>query len=272
MDEATWGSSDVAARWKQGAAERNRLMEGVTERMFAEAGVRPGSHVLEIGCGAGDVAMLLSARVGPAGHVTATDGSAAMVDATSTSLRAAGATNVTVRVCDATALDFPAASFDAAVGRQVLMFLDLAKALPGIRGVLRDGGRFGAVVWGPTANNPFHRIVLDAALDEGGWGDAKLQLVQAFSRGDAGMYENALGQAGFRDVSVSVVHGVREFSSLEETMKVIRESPIHADPIAHVAEGRQARAWERVEREIGGFAQGGPVKLPSEWLVIGARR
>jgi ubiquinone/menaquinone biosynthesis C-methylase UbiE len=272
MGEATWGSSDVAARWKQGAAERNRLMEGVTERMFAEAGVRPGSHVLEIGCGAGDVAMLLSARVGPTGHVTATDGSAPMVDATTASLRAAGAPNVTVRVCDATALDFPAASFDAAVARMVLMFLDLGKALPGIRGVLRDGGRFGAVVWGSVDHNPFHRSLLEAARAEGGWRDAKLQLVQAFSRGDAGMYEKALAEAGFRDVSVSVVQGVREFSSLEETMKAMRESPIHADPIAHVAEGRQKKAWETVESEMSRFVQGGAVKLPSEWLVIGARR
>jgi SAM-dependent methyltransferase len=195
-----------------------------------------------------------------------------MVDGTTASLRAAGAGNVTVRVCDASALDFPAASFDAVVARQVLMFLDLGKALPGIRGVLRDGGRFGAVVWGPTERNPFHRIVLDAAQAEGGWGDVKLQLVQAFSRGEAAMYERALGEAGFRDVAVSVVQGVRQFGSLEETMKAVRESPIHSDPIAHVAEGRQAKAWERVEGEMRGFVEAGAVKLPTEWLAIGARR
>jgi ubiquinone/menaquinone biosynthesis C-methylase UbiE len=272
MGEASWGSSDVAARWKQGAGERNRLMEAVTENMFAEAGVHPDSRVLEVGCGAGDVALLLSARVGPGGHVVATDGSPAMVEATSATLRAAGTGNVTARVCDASALDFPAASFDAVVARQVLMFLDLAVALPGIRGVLRDGGRFGAVVWGRTAHNPFHRIVLDAARAEGGWGDAKLQLVQAFSRGEASTYERALVEAGFRDVHVRAASGVREFASIAETLAAMRESPIHSDPIMHLAEGRRDAAWRRVQSELEAFGRDGAVKLPTEWLVIGARR
>lgn len=269
MIESAWSSSDVADRWRKGAEVRNRLMAAVTERMLEEAAVAQGMRVLELGAGTGDVAVLLSERVGPAGSVVATDGSFAMVDAATAAVRAAGVANVRLRVCDACALDCDDASFDAVVARQVLMFLDLPVALPGIRRVLRDGGRFGAVVWGRTERNPFHGLVIDAARAEGGWGDAKPEVVQAFSRGDQAAYRRALESAGFRDVRVGVVSGQRKFATVEEALGAIRESPIHSAPIAKVAEARRASAWKRVEEGLSQLGKGSGLELPVEWLVLG---
>ncbi len=146
-------------------------------------------------------------------------------------------------------------------------------ALPGIRRVLRDGARFGAVVWGPTANNPFHGMVIDAALAEGGWGDAKPEVVKAFSRGDQAAYRKALEGAGFRDIRVHVVSGLRKFATVEDAMQAIRESPIHSAPIAKVHEARRASAWKRVEVALSGFKKdGGGLEVPLEWMVLGAGR
>jgi ubiquinone/menaquinone biosynthesis C-methylase UbiE len=270
MIEAAWSSSEVAERWRKGAETRNRLMAEVTARMLDEAAIRPGMRVLELGAGTGDVAMQLSERVGPGGSVMATDSSFAMVDSASGAMRAAAVTNVTLRVCDATALDFADASFDAVVARQVLMFLDLDAALPGVLRVMRAGARFGAIVWGPTANNPFHGIVLDAARAGGGWGDAKPEVVQAFSRGDAAVYEKALVKAGFQDVRVQVVQAMRTFKTVADAVAVIRESPIHCAPIMKVHETKRASAWKRVEGELAGLERGGVVEVPVEWLVLGA--
>jgi ubiquinone/menaquinone biosynthesis C-methylase UbiE len=272
MSESAWSSSDVAERWKKGAEVRNRLMAPVTARMLDEAALAPGMRVLELGAGTGDVAVLLSERVGPTGTVVATDGSFAMVDAATGAVRAAAATNVKLKVCDAAALDFPDGSFDAVVGRQVLMFLDLGVALPGIRRVLRDGGRLAAMVWGPTSHNPFHGIVIDAARAEGGWGSAKPEVVQAFSRGDAAAYQAALEGAGFRDIRVHVMGATRRFGSVAEAMAAIQESPIHAAPIAKAEEARRASAWKRVEAGLAGFVKEGGVEMPAEWLVIGATK
>jgi ubiquinone/menaquinone biosynthesis C-methylase UbiE len=270
MSQSVWSTSDVAERWKKGAEVRNRLMAAATERMLAEAAISQGMRVLELGAGTGDVAVLLSERVGPTGSVVATDGSFAMVDAATGAVRAAGATNVVLRVCDASALDFADASFDAAVARQLLMFVDLAVALPGIRRVLREGARFGAVVWGPTAHNPFHGIVIDAARAEGGWGDAKPEVVQAFSRGDQAAYREALEGAGFRDVRVHVVGGLRKFATVDDAMQAIRESPIHSAPIAKAEESRRASAWKRVEAGLSAFKKEGGLEVPVEWMVLGA--
>lgn len=43
------------------------------------AGARPGSAALDVCCGSGDVAALLAAAVGPAGHVVGLDFAPAMI-------------------------------------------------------------------------------------------------------------------------------------------------------------------------------------------------
>src|SRR5207302_5317690 len=56
-------------------AEHERLVrqakryEPITERLFREAGVRAGQRVLDLGSGAGDVALLVAQLVGPKGEV-----------------------------------------------------------------------------------------------------------------------------------------------------------------------------------------------------------
>ncbi|HEX5504281.1 MAG TPA: methyltransferase domain-containing protein, partial [Thermomicrobiales bacterium] len=47
--------------------------ESYTRRFFAEAGLAPGMRVLDIGSGAGDVALLAAEFVGPTGHVVGVD-------------------------------------------------------------------------------------------------------------------------------------------------------------------------------------------------------
>ena len=45
------------------------LIAPFTERFFRQAGIRPGQHVLDVGSGVGDVAMLVGKLVGPSGEV-----------------------------------------------------------------------------------------------------------------------------------------------------------------------------------------------------------
>lgn len=49
------------------------ILRPITERLLLKAGLRPGMRVLDLGCGAGDVSLLVAERVGPAGAVVGVD-------------------------------------------------------------------------------------------------------------------------------------------------------------------------------------------------------
>ena len=91
----------------------------ITRRLIRECNIQPGMRVLEIGCGAGDVSMLLAEAVGPSGLVIAIDRESRAIETTRSRAGAAGHRNIEAVV--ATDDDIPAARpFDAAVGRYVL--------------------------------------------------------------------------------------------------------------------------------------------------------
>ena len=163
-----WNRSDVADEWRRNAESRNRYLAPATDAMFELARLEPGDRVLDLGTGAGDVAVMAAARVGSHGSVVATDASAAMVGAAQATLRDAGTSNATVRQMDVQAIDLPDASVDAVLARMVLMFIDdLPRALAGVARVLSPGGRFVAATWSALAQNPFHAALIGVAREHG---------------------------------------------------------------------------------------------------------
>ena len=62
------GEDEVARLEVQGAA-----LAPATRMILAEAGIRPGMRVLDLGCGAGDVALLAAGLAGPGGSVVGVD-------------------------------------------------------------------------------------------------------------------------------------------------------------------------------------------------------
>ena len=130
----------------RGRAEYERLIEQaeifrpLTERMLRSAGIRAGMHVLDIGCGAGDVSFLVSALVGPEGSVTGVDLDGDAIGVAEQRRAAQGITNVSFRRADARHLE-SGRLFDAAVGRFVLMFMpDPTEALRLFAKQVRPGG------------------------------------------------------------------------------------------------------------------------------------
>jgi SAM-dependent methyltransferase len=95
------------------------ILAGVTRRLIRECGIGPGMCVLEIGCGVGDVSMLLAEAVGEAGSVVAFDREAHAVKMAQARALAAGYRQVEFVVASHDA--FPERpAFDAAIGRYVL--------------------------------------------------------------------------------------------------------------------------------------------------------
>jgi arsenite methyltransferase len=99
-----------------------------------------GERVLDIGSGPGLLAQEMAIAVGPNGRVWGLDASEAMIAMASD--RCAGQPWAVFRTADATALPYPADSFDAAVSTQVYEYVpDIPAALAELHRVLRPGGR-----------------------------------------------------------------------------------------------------------------------------------
>src|SRR5215468_5609483 len=106
--------------------ERRRLalqasiINPLTEAFLRRAGVSAGMHVLELGCGIGEVCLIAARLVGPHGHVHSLDIDGAALDIARGRIRSAGHDHVTfeqIEVMQHT----PTRPYDAVMGRHILL-------------------------------------------------------------------------------------------------------------------------------------------------------
>jgi SAM-dependent methyltransferase len=112
----------------------------ITRHFLASAGISTGMKVLDVGSGAGDVALLLADLVGPRGDVVGVEMNPVILETARARVNAVGWMNVTFLDGDVTNIVLND-DFDAVVGRWILMYLpDPAAVLRGLLGRLREGG------------------------------------------------------------------------------------------------------------------------------------
>ena len=152
----------VASGWEKWDALFDQNMTCLNHRLVADARLRTGQQVLDLGSGTGYPALLAAQVVGPTGRVFGIDLAERMLAAAGRKAEKLGLAHVDFRTGDVTKLPFDGGSFDAVISRFCLMFLpDLPTALKEISRVLKTGGYLAAAVWSGPDKNPFLRIPLD---------------------------------------------------------------------------------------------------------------
>lgn len=117
-----------------------RFYGALTEDVLRRAGIGTGMRALDLGCGAGDVSLLVASLVGPTGSVIGVDRSAESIQAAQRRVTSAELAHVTFRHSDLADLTI-AAPVDAIVGRFVLLYLaDPVSALQRLCRFVRPGG------------------------------------------------------------------------------------------------------------------------------------
>lgn len=125
--------------------------------VFERLGLRPGTTLLEVGCGPGTIWRENAGRLPTGLRLRLTDASPGMVDAARATLRQVEV-DAEVTAADAQRLPFDDASVDVALAAHMLYHVaDRARAIAELRRVLRPGGRLVA-----TTNGRAHLRELEA--------------------------------------------------------------------------------------------------------------
>jgi SAM-dependent methyltransferase len=268
-----WDSAAVG--WKQWSEFNDRADRHISERLVELAGVRAGSRVLDVAAGYGEPALTAARKAGPEGRVVATDISAEMLVFGRERAAAAGLGNLEFVQADASSLDFPPASFDAAVSRWGIIFEPDAEAAAGrIRGFLEPGTRIAIASWGEPDQVPFLSIPLRTTMERLDVPPPPSGTPGPLSRPTPAAIGGLLEGGGFSEVVVEVDEVTYEFDSPEHFTAYIKaiSAPIRAMIEQHAGEA-QEEAWEAITQAAANAGGGsGPVRFSNVVLLAAGIR
>jgi enediyne biosynthesis protein CalE5 len=133
-------------------------------------------------------------------------------------------------VFDQGAIGFADARFDAVINRHGLMFVeDPVETVTEAVRVLRPGGRYAAMTWGPRELNPWLGLVLDAVSDQFGVPFPPPGVRGPFSLAAVDGLTSVLRDSGLEDVTVAAMSTAMHAGSLDEWWERV---PKLAGPLA----------------------------------------
>ena len=265
----------TAMGWNDSTSLIRPWLREATDAMLHMAAIKTGSRVLDVAAGAGDQTLDIAARVGPTGHVLATDLSARILDFARENIARAGYTDVDFRTVDGERLGVPAESFDAAVSRLGLMlFPDPLQGLRNMRNALKPSGMVCTTVFSTPASNPCVAICMTTALQYAGLPSPDpYQPGGLMSLGKPGRIDELFTQAGLRSVATTRLAAPFRLGSARAYLDFIRTSgaPI-VQILGRVDEDTRRRAWGEMEQKLRQFDTAGGWEGPNELLLtVGGR-
>jgi ubiquinone/menaquinone biosynthesis C-methylase UbiE len=268
---AQW--QDAAEAWARWTPVIQQWLAPVTEAMLELAGIQEGSHVLEVGAGAGDPSITVAGRIGPTGRVLATDSSSNILGFAARAARDRGLSNYETRVMDGESLDVGSEKFDVVMSRlAVIYFPHQLEALSGMLHALKPGGCAVNAVFTTADRNGFFSVPISVVRRRAQLPPPLPGQPGPFSLGTPAVLEDLYKRAGFRDVSTRVVPANLHMNSTAECLRFERESfgALH-QMLTGLPEAERDSVWDEIEDQLRQFEGPHGFEAPCE-LIIGFGR
>ncbi|MDQ0585091.1 class I SAM-dependent methyltransferase [Streptomyces rishiriensis] len=244
------------------------------ERLWEALDVRPGDHVLDIGCGTGRTTRD-AARAASPGTALGIDVSGPMLARARREAEAEGLSNVAFVQSDAQTHAFRPGCFGLGVSRFGTMFFsDPVLAFANIARALRPGARFVQLVWQAADRQEWHTAIR-AALSPGHASVASVPAADdPFALADPHALAGILTAAGFTavdlvDVREPVCYGV----DADHARAAVLQLRMARDRLTGLDTVSAERALDRLRATLDAHDTGDGVWFDSRaWLVVARRR
>ena len=273
-------NGETGQNWVSHDALMEAMLQPLGEAVMDSLSLKPGEHVLDIGCGCGHTSLSLADRVGAEGSVTGIDISAPML-AVASQLAAehdTGHNSVQFLEADAQTHRFTPESYDAAFSRfGVMFFEDPVAAFTNLRASLRPSGRLAFCCWQPRAVNPFMTVPAMAALELlPAPPEIPPRTPGPFAFEEADYVAEILTEAGFEHVAVAPLRQPLTFGrgmSLEDIVERLVEIGPIAQMVREAPEDLQQPVRDKVVDAVAPFYQAGAgMTLEGQFWLVTAKR
>jgi ubiquinone/menaquinone biosynthesis C-methylase UbiE len=264
----------VAGGWEKWDRFFDEQMAFLNHRLVADARLRTGMRVLDLGSGTGYPALLGAQTVGPSGSVIGLDLAEQMVAVARRKATTLGLANVTFRTGNVTALPFEANSFDAVTSRFCLMFLpEIPKSIAEIARVLKPGGWVSAAVWSAPETNPYLMIPITVIKQFLDLPQPDPTAPGIFRLAKPGDLAEMLQQAGFTNLSEEEFIADVRFPSGEEYYASLMDiaAPIQ-NLFAKLSDQQKADARGRIVASVDQHHRTDGFALPIAVRMVAARK
>jgi ubiquinone/menaquinone biosynthesis C-methylase UbiE len=264
----------VAGGWEKWDRFFDEQMAFLNHRLVADARLRTGLRVLDLGSGTGYPALLGAQTVGPSGRVIGRDLAEDMLAVAERKAKRLALTNVVFQTGDVTTLPYDSASFDAVISRFCLMFLpEIPQAAAEIARVLRPGSWVAAAVWSAPEKNPSIGLSMAAIKQVIELPPPDPTAPGIFRLAMPGELAGLFQRAGLVEVTDHEFIGEWSYSSAEEYYTSLMEiaAPVQ-NLMAKLTEAQKQDVKQRILDAASIYRRGERVTFPLAVRMVAARK